>query len=257
VLSYRSHYDDSIQVGSQLLSSLVATSLVDDVELSDAGSEPSVHRQSRVRFRRPATGVSGAESLSSSEDDESRFSPVRGDLARGELSTEDMVELRESWRGDMLVSDAVEVGLRLREWCDAEASESVVVVDAVDAIEDSVELDDCRSECASVYLVVLISSSSGVRKDTRFSAGNMGRLEAILRGINDRAGLLESIETRLWGCLYGIEMLADSLEADVSVDESVDAELGVEALFGAEKLLSIESCGLDGRFRVGAVDGRS
>jgi hypothetical protein len=46
--------------------------------------------------------------------------------------------------------------------------------------------------------VVLISSSSGVRKDTRFSAGNMGRLEAILRGIIE---LLESIDARLWGCL--------------------------------------------------------
>jgi hypothetical protein len=108
-----------------------------------------------------------------------------------------------------------------------------------------------------VYLVVLISSSSGVRKDTRFSAGNMGRLEAILRGIIDRAGLFESIEVRLWGCLYGIVIVADSLDADVSVDESVDAELGVEALFGAGKLLSMESCGLEGRSRVGAVDGRS
>jgi hypothetical protein len=126
---------------------------------------------------------------------------MRGCFERGELSTEEVVELdfsRDSWRGDMLVSDAVIEGLRLRAWCDAEASESVVVVDAVDAMEDSVELDDWRSECASVYLVVLISSSSGVRKDTRFSAGNMGRLEAILRGIIE---LLESIDARLWGCL--------------------------------------------------------
>ena len=54
-------------------------------------------------------------------------------------------------------------------------------------------------------------------------------------------------------------MVADSVEADVSVDDNVDAELGVdvEALFEAGKLLSIESCGLDGRSRVGAVDGRS
>jgi hypothetical protein len=56
-----------------------------------------------------------------------------------------MVEMdlsRDSWRGDMLVSDAVVEGLRLREWWDAEASESVVVMDAVDAMEESVELDD-------------------------------------------------------------------------------------------------------------------
>jgi hypothetical protein len=56
-----------------------------------------------------------------------------------------MVEMdlsRDSWRGDMLVSDAVVTGLRLREWCDAEASESVVVMDAVDAMEESVALDD-------------------------------------------------------------------------------------------------------------------
>jgi hypothetical protein len=77
---------------------------------------------------------------------------MRGCFERGELSTEEVVELdfsRDSWRGDMLVSDAVIEGLRLRAWCDAEASESVVVVDAVDAMEDSVELDDWRSECAS------------------------------------------------------------------------------------------------------------
>jgi hypothetical protein len=83
----------------QLLSSLIVASLTDDSDdlLSD-GSGPSVHRQSLVRFRRPATGVSGAESLSSSEDEESLFSPVRGDLGRGELSADDesLRELRES-----------------------------------------------------------------------------------------------------------------------------------------------------------------
>ena len=202
---YPSHccrIENSMQDSDQLLSSLVVTSLVvDDVELSDAETGPSVQRQSRVRFRRPATGVSGAESLSSSEDEESRFSPMRGCFDRGELSIEEMVELdfsRDSWSGEMLVSDAVIEGLGSRASCDAEASELVVVVDAVDAMDDSVELDDWRSECASVYLVVLISSSNGVRKDTRFSAGNMGRLEAILRGIIE---LLESMDDRLWGCL--------------------------------------------------------
>jgi hypothetical protein len=175
-------------------------------------------------------------------------------LDRGELSTEEMVRLdfsSDSWRGDMLVSEAVADGLRLKAWCDAEASESVVAAGAVDARDDSVELD--------VYLVVVISSSSGVRKDTRFSAGNMGRLEAILRGNIARAGLFESMDARLWGCLYGMEMVADSVDADVSVDASVDAELGVdvEALSETGMSLSMESCGRDGRWSAGAVDGRS
>jgi hypothetical protein len=170
--------------------------------LLSEGRGPSVQRQSLVRFRRPATGVSGQESLSSSEEEESRFSPVRGDLGRGELSAEDDVLMRESWRGDMLVSERVLEGFRLSDGCEVEASESVVdAVDAVDASEERVETDDSMSEWARVYLVVVISSSSGVRNETRFSAGNMGRWEPILRGIIERAGLLERIEARLWGCL--------------------------------------------------------
>ena len=47
------------------------------------------------------------------------------------------------------------------------------------------------------------------------------------------------------------------MEADVRVDERVDAELGVEALLQAGKSLSIESWGRCGRWRAGAVDGRS
>lgn len=67
----------------------------------------------------------------------------------------------------------------------------------VESSDVRVEPDDSRSELAQVYLTVLISSSSGVRKDTRFSAGNMGR-EAILRGT---MRLLARMELRLWGCL--------------------------------------------------------
>lgn len=52
-------------------------------------------------------------------------------------------------------------------------------------------------------------------------------------------------------------MVADSLDADVRVDERVDAEFGVEVLVAAGKLLSIESRGLVGRWREGAVDGCS
>jgi hypothetical protein len=90
---------------------------------------------------------------------------------------------------------------RLREWCLVDTSESVDSLVVVDDMEDRVELEESRSEWAKVYLTFLISSSSGVRKDTRFSAGNIGRLEVILRDINDLAGLLERIEVRLWGCL--------------------------------------------------------
>lgn len=65
----------------------MVVSLVEDVVLPELdGSGPSVHLQSRVRFRRPATGVSGHESLSESE--ESRLSPARGAFGRGEFSKE-------------------------------------------------------------------------------------------------------------------------------------------------------------------------
>ena len=121
--------------------------------------------------------------------------------------------------------------------CAAVASDSPEAesVDA-DSSDVNVELEDSRSELAQVYLTVLISSSSGVRNDTRFSAGNMG-LEAILRGT---IRLLTSIELRLCGCLYGIVLLADSLEADVSVDdERVEAESGVQMLVGFDVVLPI------------------
>lgn len=97
----------------------------------------------------------------------------------------------------MLVSGAVLHGFRVKDGCEVEASDSLVAVEAEDAMDDRVEQDDSMSEWASVYLVVVISSSSGVRKDTRFSAGNIGRLEFILRGIIERAGLFERIEARL------------------------------------------------------------
>jgi hypothetical protein len=163
------------------------------VDLSDPDIGPSVQRQSRVRLRRPAMGVSGHESLSSSEDEESRLSPVRGCLGRGELESEmvEPVELGEVEPFSALVE--------VREWWVAELLESEE--DVLEASEERVETEESRSECASVYLTVVISSSSGVRKDTRFSAGNMGREVAILRGIIDRAGLLARMETRLCGCL--------------------------------------------------------
>lgn len=69
----------------------------------DPGNGPKVHRQSLLRFRRPATGVSGHESLSLSEDDESRFSPTRGACGRGELSSDEKAD-----GFDFLVGDCTE-----------------------------------------------------------------------------------------------------------------------------------------------------
>lgn len=180
-------------------------SLAEDADLSDEGRGPSVQRQSLVLFRRPATGVWGQESLSSSDDDESRLSPMRGPLRRGELWSDDRAGFgfsSDSCRGDMLALD--EAGWAVSEWCEAEMCESVDASEAVDELVDMVEMvdtDDSRSEWAMVYFVVVISSSSGVRKQTCFSAGNMGRLAAILRGIIERAGLFARIEVRLCGCL--------------------------------------------------------
>jgi hypothetical protein len=54
--------------------------------------------------------------------------------------------------------------------------------------------------------------------------------------------------------LYGIDIVADSLEADVSADERVEAELGVELLCGLETDASIDSDGLDERPSAGAAE---
>lgn len=172
-----------------MLSSLVA-SLVEDDEVESEGSGPRVQRQSRLRFRRPATGVSGQESLSDSE--ESRLSPARGPRGRGEGASEANEELDEVEEMDSVV-DAVRVDFVLMERVAVGSDSS----DEVVAREESVETEESMSECASVYLTVLISSSRGVRKDTRFSAGNSGRAEAILRGV----GPLERMERTLCGCL--------------------------------------------------------
>jgi hypothetical protein len=107
-------------------------------------------------------------------------------LGRGELSRDgkEGAELSEGGDSD---SDKAEEALEL-------ASD-----DALEASSDRDESEASRSECARVYRTVVISSSRGVRKDTRFSAGNMGRAAAILRGA--AAGLLVSMEARLCGCL--------------------------------------------------------
>lgn len=79
---------------------------------------------------------------------------------------------------------------------DSEASDS----DDVVSRDDRVETEDSISEWARVYLVVWISSSSGVRNETLFSAGNNGLEEVILREVSS-AGPLVRMERRLCGCL--------------------------------------------------------
>lgn len=181
-----------------MLSSLVASlDDKDDVALSD-GSGPKVHFQSLLRFRRPATGVSGQESLSDSE--ESRLSPIRGPLGRGELSREEKAEL-ERVGGERGEGTEAPEALVLMA--------STVAAGASDSSEDVVaseEVDDSRWACAlackaeSVYFTVLISSSSGVRNETLFLAGNSGLADAILREVRG-AGPFVRMERRLCGCL--------------------------------------------------------
>lgn len=117
--------------------------LESDDGLPDPASGPSVHRQSRLLLRRPATGVSGHESLSSSEDDESRFSPIRGPFGwiKSWLVSEPGARPSGGEVDDGALSVAVaEFGI----------DESPELVDLVEAMDESVELEDCKSECARV-----------------------------------------------------------------------------------------------------------
>jgi hypothetical protein len=147
----------------------------------------------------------------------------------------------ESEEVDVLESDGV----------DSEGSEEGS--EASDEME-SVEMErvdddsDWMSEWASVYLVVWISSTRGVLKETFFSAGNLG-LPDILRASVRRIGLFANIECRLCVIEYG--MVA---ELDVDADD-MDDELGVldswasseEESSGTYTELSIESFGLGNR----------
>lgn len=104
---------------------------------------------------------------------------------------------------------------------------------SIEEIVEEEETEEVRSECAIVYLTVLISSSSGARKDTRFVAGNIGRdADAMARGRIVGTGLFERMEVRLCATLYGTLIVAESLEEVevVEFDPIVDAELGVLTL---------------------------
>jgi hypothetical protein len=202
---------------NQLLSSLVLVSL--DNECFPIG--PNVHTHSLRLFRRPATGVSGQESLSDS-DDESRFSPVLGARDLGDSSDVDSVGELDCSEGDEGIGDGDAAGdVELddaeidrdqdegesKDGLDSDDVELFAVKVNDDDSDDSDNSDDSTeatedveasiSECAKVYLTVLISSSRGVRNDTFFVAGNIGREAVILRGCSDCTGLLVSIEGRL------------------------------------------------------------
>jgi len=174
--------EDSLEI--QLLSSSLSN---DSALFVPIGAK--VHTHSRRRLRRPATGVSGQESLSESDEDESRFSPVRG--KRKLLSSDEFDKVGEldcSEAGGEEEDDDEVVSINAAEDAD---EEKMVVSDfsskvepvSMEEIVDDEEAEEAISECAMVYFVVVISSSKGARNDTRFVAGNMGREpEAILRG---------------------------------------------------------------------------
>jgi hypothetical protein len=216
------------------------------------GSGPSVHTHSLRRLRRPATGVSGTVSLSDS-DEESRLSPVRGDRplilallslcgkrwaegrCAGRVSDEDVDGklALESVSNDCEVDKEADGSLDSEkvEVVDSEevASEGSVVDSETSEETESVEREivdedsDSMSEWARVNLVVWISSTRGVLKDTFFSAGNLG-LPDILRASVRRMGLFANIECRLCEIEYGIvaelEVEADDIEDELGVLES-------------------------------------
>jgi hypothetical protein len=150
---------------------------------------PSVHAHSisRRRLRRPATGVSGQVSLSSSEE-ESRFSPALGEwgLTRDLPIRCDSLRVVSGGGGGKATADSdsdndeevAEPHVEDRsEDSDVEDLKIVGAAGSAPVCEESLEESgDSMSECAQVYFVVLISSARGFRKHTRFSMGNIGRL---------------------------------------------------------------------------------
>jgi hypothetical protein len=142
------------------------------------------------------------------------LSPARGALGRGELSSDEKADVDCSGDDSTAGEDGTS---ELLESADRDASE---VSESVMSSVEMVELEDSSSEC--------------------------GLDAVIFRGARERAGLLERIEVRLWGCLYGIVIVAESVEAEVSPDESVEAEPGVEAP-EVSQLLSMQRRGLEGR----------
>ena len=158
-------------------------------------------------FLRPANGVAGQLSLSSSSSDDSRFSPVWGEPTLG---------------SSVIVFDAA--------LCPLPASPSLPSFSGGDSSRvEMVEVDESMSEWLNVYFVVLISSASGARNATFFAAGNIG-LDCANDIVRVRArgrGPLVRMEVTLNGSLYGIsedrESIVELEEIDAAEDEALSA----------------------------------
>ena len=232
----------------------VEYSLVDPVaEVESLGSDssiggcglwapigPRVQTHSRRRFRRPATGVSGQESLSDSDsEEESRLSPTlgernfsfdlpgRNDKRTADGGGEDNVDSLNDEEddcddssggveeGSSMVSEAEKVPSLVSDMHTSEGAESV--------ISEAVDSDPCdsMSECFHTYLVVRISSSNGLRNATLFSTGKIGRLwlTDILRRSEVGIGLFTRMEETVCDTLYGMTPGSEKVEADEMEEE--------------------------------------
>lgn len=171
------------------------------------GRDPSVHVHCRCFFRRPATGVSGQTSLSDS-DDESLLSPTCGELVldlgrwgsrrrrcgcdradRLGLITVSESDPSVGCSNDRVDSMESDDEFRLEACSKSPSSDEMDIEDAVSESSDAT-----RSECANVYFVLTISSTRGVRNDTLFSAGNLGRNDILRMFARGCRGLLASTE---------------------------------------------------------------
>jgi hypothetical protein len=215
------------------------------------GSGPSVQTHSLRRLRRPATGVSGTVSLSDS-DEESRLSPVWGDLTlslvrlslwgirwagggrAGNGSDEDvegklaLESVNNDSEVDKVVDGSLESEVEVVDSEEVDSEGSVVDSEGSEETESAVremvdEDSDSMSEWARVNLVVWISSTRGVLNETFFSAGNLG-LPDILRASVRSIGLFASIECKLCEIEYGmvaeLEVEAEDIEDELGVLES-------------------------------------
>jgi hypothetical protein len=138
-------------------------------------------------------------SLSSSSDD-SRFSPVCGDLA-------------------FFPFDFV-----LSLWASPSLSSSGFSVSGGDSSSvEMVEIEDSMSECLMVYRSVVISSVSGARNATFFAVGNIGRdcEKVFLWTPTLGKGLFVKIDVMLYASLYGTaadkDPIVDTESAELAV----------------------------------------
>ena len=138
-------------------------------------------------------------SLSSSSED-SRFSPVCGDLA---FFPFDFVLIL--WASPSLNPPGFSVS--------GGDSSSV----------EMVEMDDSISECRIVYFSVVISSVSGARNATFFAVGNIGRDCAKFRlwAPTLGRGLFVKIEVTLYASLYGTDADRDPMVDTESAELAV------------------------------------